>query len=63
MKYPFLWAGPATTIFNRIIQEAKWPDQWKVENAVVLHKTDRPKMVKTEDNVRTISKPICWQKS
>ena len=30
MKYPFLWAGPSTTIFNSIIQEAKWPNQWKV---------------------------------
>ena len=56
MKYPFLWAGPSTTIFNSIIQEAKWPDQWKVEHAVVLHKTESPKMVKTEDDVRTISK-------
>ena len=56
MKYPFLWAGPAAIIFNSVIQTAKWPDQWKIENAVVLHKTENPKMVKSEDDVRTISK-------
>ena len=46
MKYPFLWAGLAALIFNRIIQSAKWPKEFKVENAVVLHKTENPKMVK-----------------
>ena len=55
-KYPFLWAGPAATIFNNIIQSAEWPDQWKVEYGVVLHKTETPKIVKNEEDVRTISK-------
>ena len=54
--YPYLWAGPATQIFNKIIQTAEWPKIWKVENAIVLHKTGDPKLVKSEDDVRTISK-------
>jgi hypothetical protein len=26
-KFPYLWAGPATSLFNRIIQTAEWPNQ------------------------------------
>ena len=55
-QFPYLWAGPATTLFNKIIQTSEWPNQWKVENAIALHKTESPNMVKSEDDVRTISK-------
>jgi hypothetical protein len=55
-EYPFLWAGPASMIFNTIIQSSDWPHSWKLENSIVLHKTEDPKFVKSEDDVRTISK-------
>ena len=55
-EYPYLWAGPSTDIFNRIIQASEWPVQWKVENAIVLHKTSEPSQVKDANDVRTISK-------
>ena len=55
-EYPFLWAGPIARIFNKIIQSSEWPSQWKVENAIPLHKTGDPRQVKNEDDVRTISK-------
>ena len=55
-EFPYLWAGPATTIFNRIIQTSNWPKQWKTEHAICLHKTERQNMVKSEEDVRTISK-------
>ena len=55
-KYPFLWAGPATTMFNKIIQTADWPLTWKIEHAFPLHKTENPSQVSSEDDVRTISK-------
>ena len=55
-EYPFLWAGPVANIFNKIIQSSEWPTQWKIENAVPLHKTGDPRLVKDEDDVRTISK-------
>ena len=55
-EYPFLWAGPAAHIFNKIIQSSEWPVQWKVEHAIPLHKTGDPRLVKDEDDVRTISK-------
>ena len=54
--YTFLWAAPAATIFNKIIQTSQWPDSWKVEHAVVLHKTEKPGQVVNEDDLRTISK-------
>ena len=43
-------------MFNKIIHTSQWPQVWKVENAVVLHKTEKANMVKSEDDVRTISK-------
>ena len=55
-EYPFLWAGPTSTIFNHIIKTSEWPQLWKLENAIVLHKTERANLVKSEDDVRTISK-------
>ena len=55
-QYPYLWAGPVTKIFNNIIQSSDWPAQWKIENAIPLHKTGDPRLVKDEDDVRTISK-------
>ena len=55
-EFPYLWAGPATRIFNKIIQTAEWPKLWKTEHAVCLHKTERQNMVKSEEDVRTISK-------
>ena len=55
-EFSYLWAGPASIIFNKAIKSSEWPPQWKIENAVVLHKTENVSMVKTEDDVRTISK-------
>ena len=55
-EYAFLWAGAATKIFNQVIQSAEWPSKWKVENCIVLHKTEDPRMVRSEDDTRTISK-------
>jgi hypothetical protein len=55
-EYPFLWAGPARDIFNQIIQTAEWPQKWKIEHAIALHKTATPSQVESEDDVRTISK-------
>ena len=53
-KYSYLWAGPASTIFNKVIQSSQWPPQWKVEDAVVLHKTENVSIVKSEDNIRKL---------
>ena len=61
-KYPYLWAGPATSIFNQVIQSSEWPKQWKIENAIALHKTEKPNMVKSEEDVRTISKTNFFSK-
>ena len=55
-EYPFLWAGPAAKMFNRIFQASEWPAQWKVENAICLHKTADPSQVQDENDTRTISK-------
>ena len=55
-EYPFMWAEPATKIFNTIIQSAKWPKHWKREHMITIHKTEDPRMVKDEDDVRSISK-------
>ena len=55
-EYAFLWAGPVAKIFNKIIETSEWPAQWKIEHAVPLHKTGDPRLVKDEDDVRTISK-------
>ena len=38
LKYPFQFAKPATTIYNKIIQTSTWPKQWLQEQAVVLSK-------------------------
>ena len=61
-EYPFFWAGPVTEIYNKIIQTAQWPLKWKVEHAVPLHKTETPGQVKTEEDVRTISKTNFFSK-
>ena len=53
-EYSYLWARPATNIFNKIIQTAEWPLKWKLEN--MIDKTESPKLVKSEDDTRTISK-------
>jgi len=55
-EFPFLWAGPASQIFNKIIKTAQWPNIWKMEHAIVLHKTSDPRLVKDENDTRTISK-------
>ena len=39
-EYPFMWAEPATKIFNTIIQSAKWPKHWKREHMITIHKTE-----------------------
>jgi len=56
VEYAYLWAGAATRIFNQVIQSAEWPSKWKVENCVVLHKTEDPGKVRSEEDTRTISK-------
>ena len=55
-EYSFLWAGPSSQLFNKIIKTAQWPKVWKREHAIVLHKTSDPRLVKNEDDTRTISK-------
>ena len=55
-EYPFQWAEPATRIFNEIIKSSEWPIHWKQEHMITIHKTDDPRLVKDEDDVRSISK-------
>lgn len=55
-EYSFLWAGPASMIFNEIIKSSTWPKSWKNEHAIVLHKTQNPSLDKNEDDTRTILK-------
>ena len=56
LEFPFLWAGPAAKIFNSIIRNTHWPQLWKTESMIVLHKTEHQSLVKNEDDVRSISK-------
>ena len=62
-EYPFLWAEPAAKIFNNIIQSAEWPKHWKREHMITIHKTENPRMVKDEDDVRSISKTSFMSKA
>ena len=55
-EYPFLWAGPASMIYNQVIKSSEWPQKWKREHCIVLHKTSDPRLVQSENDTRTISK-------
>ena len=55
-RYTYLYAGPATMIFNRIIQTSTWPRQWVKEHAIVLSKLKAHNLPQNEDDLRTISK-------
>jgi hypothetical protein len=55
-RYTYLYAGPATTIFNRIIETSTWPRQWVREHAIVLSKLKAHILPQNEDDLRTISK-------
>ena len=50
-RYAFLYAGPATTIFNRIIQTSIWPRQWTMEHAIVLSKLKPHILPQNEDDL------------
>ena len=55
-QHPYLWAGPATKVFNNIIQRSEWPTPWKIENAIPLHKTGCPQRPKNPKSSRWHSK-------
>ena len=54
-EFTYEYAKPATIIFNKIIQSALWPSQWKVEETIVLSKT-KAKLPQSEEDLRTILK-------
>ena len=54
-QFTFEYANPATKIFNQIIKSSLWPEQWKVEQTIVLSKV-KSKLPQNEDELRTISK-------
>ena len=54
-EFSYEYARPAKIIYNRIIQSCKWPEQWKVEQAIVLSKC-KNKPPNDEEDLRTISK-------
>ena len=58
---PYEFAKPATIIFNKIIQTAEWPRQWRQEHITVIpkSKTDPPQ---TEDDLRNIAKTAWMSK-
>ena len=55
-KYPFQYAKPVTTIYNKIVQSSTWPKQWLEEQAVVLSKLKAQQLPQNEDDLRTVSK-------
>jgi hypothetical protein len=55
-KYPYLYAAPLASIFNKMIQTGRWPRRWVKEEAICLSKLDKSKIPATEDDIRTISK-------
>ena len=54
-EFSYDYAKPATLMFNKIIQSCNWPDQWKMEQAIVLSKC-KNKLPHDEEDLRTISK-------
>ena len=55
-KCPYLYAGPVTKIFNKIIQSGQWPRKWVKEETIVLSKLEKSKLPASEEDLRTISK-------
>ena len=60
-KVPYEFAKPATKIFNRIVQTADWPKQWRQDHITVIpkSKTEPPQ---TEDDLRNITKTAWMSK-
>ena len=54
-QFMFEYAKPASVIFNKILQSSLWPDQWKVEQTIVISKC-KSTQPNNEDDLRTISK-------
>ena len=54
-QFTFEYAKPASAIFNKIIHSSQWPDQWKIEQTIVISKC-KSKQPQIEDDLRTISK-------
>ena len=54
-QFTFEYAKPAAAIFNKIIHSSQWPDQWKIEQTIVISKC-KSKQPQIEDDLRTISK-------
>ena len=54
-QFTFEYAKPASQIFNKIIHSSQWPEQWKVEQTIVLSKV-KSKQPQSEEELRTISK-------
>ena len=60
-RYPYLFANPVAKIFNKTIQSSEWPQSWKQENSIVLRKSPHL-VVKSEENLRSISKTVWLSK-
>ena len=52
-------ARPLSDLFNKIIQTAKWPQQYKVEHITPIGKVSEPK---SEDDLRPISLTYSFSK-
>ena len=61
-KYPYMYAGPATKIFNKIIHTGQWPRQWVREESIVLSKLEKSKLPASEEDLRSISKTVWFSK-
>ena len=60
-RYPYLYAAPATRLFNKIIQSSTWPRQWVKEQAICLSKL-KSNLPQNQDDLRTISKTPWYSK-
>ena len=54
-RYPYLYAAPVAKIFNKTIQSATWPEQWKQEQVNVIPKSPTL-VVKSEEELRNLAK-------
>ena len=54
-QFTFEYAKPASAIFNKIIHSSQWPDQWKIEQTIVISRC-KSKQPQIEDDLRTILK-------
>ena len=60
-QYPYMYAAPATKIFNKMIETGQWPRQWVIKETIVLSKLEKSKQPTSEDDMRTISKAAGYQ--